>query len=219
MTPIEIASISLTFAKIQTVSLSQKVQAVEDAFALLNQEMSDFKEWSSLSCLLGCGRCCQKPDIEATILEFLPFAYHLFLFNEAEKWLEKLENHTDPICVLFEANQLPGSGICTHYSYRGLICRLFGFSARLNKYGKREFVGCKPIKAEAPEAYAATVEKVANGASTPIMSHHYMRLFAIDPELSRKFYPINEAIRRAIETVLQYHHYRGDSRIPEPDAA
>ncbi len=200
--------------------MSQKVQAVEDAFALLNQEMSDFRERSGLHCLLGCGRCCDKPDIEATILEFLPFAYHVFLHNEGELWLERLQQHSGSLCILFEPNNLRGSGSCSQYPHRGLICRLFGFSARRNKYGAREFVGCKPIKSEMTELYNSTVTSIAAGADVPMMSHHYMRLHAIDPELTRQYYPINDAIRRAIEIVLQYHAYSGYfDDFPEPGAA
>jgi len=40
------------------------------------------------------------------------------------------------------------------------------------------------------------------------MSEYYMRMHAIDPDLSRDFYPINQAIRKAIEAVLQYYAYR-----------
>lgn len=201
------------------MSLSQKVQAVEEAFALLNQEMSDFREWSALSCFLGCGRCCTKPDIEATVLEFLPFAYHVFLLNEADEWLLKLDGHPESICVLFKPGELAGSGTCTQYANRGLICRLFGFSSRMNKYGEREFVSCKPIKSETPAAYNATVDGIRIGKPVAIMNHHYMRMNSIDPELGRKFYPINEAIRLAIETVLQYYTYRGYTGLPEPGAA
>ncbi len=202
------------------MSISQKVQAVEEAFALLDQEMSDFRGWSGLSCVFGCGRCCTKPDVEATVLEFLPFAYHTFLTNEAEAWLTKLSTHSDSVCVLFEANGLAGSGTCTQYLHRGLICRLFGFSARINKYGKREFGSCKPIKSEQTEAYNATVAGIADDRPVPVMTHHYMRLHAIDADLARNLYPINEAIRRAIELVLQYYTYSGYfDGFPEPGAA
>lgn len=207
------------FAKTQTLSLSQKVQAVEEAYALLNQEMSDFRGWSKVSCLLGCGRCCTKPDIEATVLEFLPFAYHVFLLNEAEEWLLKLQQHPNSICVVFKSGEMEGSGSCSQYAHRGLVCRLFGFSARINKYGQRDFVGCKPIKTELPDAHNAAVAGIQSGNSVPVMSHHYMRLHAIDPDLARRFYPINEAIRRAIEIVLQYYRYRGYNDFPEPGAA
>jgi hypothetical protein len=35
-----------------------------------------------------------------------------------------------------------------------------------------------------------------------------MQLHAIDFDLAQKFYPINQAIRHAIETILQYYAYR-----------
>lgn len=139
--------------------------------------------------------------------------------GEAEQWLQKLEEHPDSLCVLFVPGQMEGSGACSSYPYRGLICRLFGFSSRINKYGYQEFVGCKPIKSEQPAAYSAVVEGVKAGNAVPVLSHHYMRLHSIDPELSRTRYPINEAIRRAIETVLLHFTYRGYTDFPEPGAA
>ena len=43
------------------------------------------------------------------------------------------------------------------------------------------------------------------------MNHYYMRLVGIDPQLARDFYPINKAIKLAIETVLHYYAYRDAS--------
>lgn len=80
-------------------------------------------------------------------------------------------------------------------------------------------MGCKPIKTENAEQYQRAAEGVAAGRPIPMLNQFYMRLHAIDPELTRKFYPINEAIRRAIELVLQYYTYRGDFDFPEPGAA
>ena len=71
--------------------LSQKVQAIEEVISLLDQEMSKFRGWSGLSCKIGCGKCCDKPDIEATVLEFLPFAYHIYHLNQSVEWLARLD--------------------------------------------------------------------------------------------------------------------------------
>jgi hypothetical protein len=101
-----------------------------------------------------------------------------------------------------------GGGMCTQYEHRGLICRLFGFSARTNKYAKREFITCQTIKTGQPEAYDDTVRAVESGSVIPVINQHYMRLHAIDADLAQEFYPINEAIRHAIETVLHYYAYR-----------
>ena len=189
------------------MSLRQKVQAIEESYSLLQHEMSVFQGWSGITCKSGCGKCCTKPDIEATVAEFLPLAHHIYLQNQWEEWLTKLTERQDPVCLFFNPGQA-GSGLCSQYAYRGLICRLFGFSARTNKYAQREFVSCQIIKTEKSIEYTAAAEKVREGHPISVMNQHYMRLLSIDPDLGRDFYPINEAIRRAIETVLHYYAYR-----------
>ena len=190
--------------------LSQKVQAIEEVFTLLDQEMSKFQGWSGLMCKTACGKCCNKADIEATVLEFLPFAHYLYMLNQCSAWLEQLALRESKLCILFEPSR-PGAGHCTEYPYRGLICRLFGFSARTNKYTQREFISCQTIKTEQPGAYTVTMEKIGVGEFVPVMNHYYMRLLAIDRDLACVFYPINDAIRLAIETVLHHYAYRDDA--------
>lgn len=175
-------------------------------FLSLDSEIAEFKQWSGLGCKSGCGRCCLKPDIEATVLEFLPFAYHLYKQGKAIEWLEK-PNLSASLCAILDSNQ-PGIGHCTTYTSRGLICRLFGYSARLNKYGQKELVSCQVIKTETPEAFANAFNATAAGKGTPIMRDYYMKLYAIDWEMSQKFYPVNVAIRKALEAVLHYYSYR-----------
>jgi Fe-S-cluster containining protein len=187
--------------------MEEKIQAVEAVFKKLDQEIASFQSWSTLHCKFGCGKCCFKPDIEATILEFLPFAYHLYKNDLALTWLERLKETDSSICLILNPTQ-NGAGLCSEYPYRGLICRLFGYSARTNKYGKPELVTCQIIKTEQDEAYQKTVTKIDEGEPLPIMSNYYMQLHAIDFELTREFFPINEAIRRSIETILHYFAYR-----------
>jgi Fe-S-cluster containining protein len=188
------------------VTLEEKIRAVEEVFENLALEISLFQSKSSLSCKSGCGKCCFKPDIEATILEFLPFAEFLYQQGIAFDWLEKTATN-DSICVLLNPQQLD-TGMCTQYKYRGLICRLFGFSARTNKYGKKELVTCTTIKENDSAKYSLAVEQIASGIDVPVMNNHYIRLHAIDYELTREFFPINQAINRAIGVILHYHAYR-----------
>jgi hypothetical protein len=90
-----------------------------------------------------------------------------------------------------------------------LICRLFGYSARTNKYAEKEYVTCQIIKTEQSENYQNAAEKVSQGSGEiPMMNQYYMQLHSIDMDLTRDFYPINEAIKRAIETVLAWYAYR-----------
>ena len=189
------------------MDLLEKIKAVEAEFQNLDKEISSFQSWSGLACKAGCGKCCFKADIEATVLEFLPFAQHLYEQGQAFEWLEKIKIADSTLCVILNPLQ-GGVGMCSQYPHRGLICRLFGFSARTNKYGKKELVTCQIIKEETASYFQKAVEKIDAGSEIPVMSHFYMRMHAIDFELTREFFPINEAIKRALEVILHYHAYR-----------
>jgi Fe-S-cluster containining protein len=187
-------------------SLEEKVKSVEAVFQKLDHEISKFQSATTLHCKFGCGKCCFKPDIEATILEFIPFAFHLYQSNLAEEWLNKLEE-TNEICLILNPTQ-QGSGLCSEYAHRGLICRLFGYSARTNKYAKKELVTCQIIKTEQANAFAGAEKKIEAGLDVPVMNEFYMQLASIDFDLTRDFYPINMAIKKAIEAVMHYYAYR-----------
>lgn len=184
-----------------------KVKAVEEVFDALDNEIAAFQTWSGLHCGFGCGKCCFKPDIAATILEFLPFAHHLYSNDQAFEWLERLKDNHSSLCLILNPTHR-GAGLCSEYKHRGLICRLFGYSARTNKYGKKELVTCAIIKSDLVTEYDAAVERIDEGGDVPVMNQFYMRLHAIDPDLTREYFPINEAIKRAIEVILHYYAYR-----------
>lgn len=187
--------------------LEDKVKAVEEVFRHLDESIFKLQHATGLHCKFGCGKCCLKPDIEATALEFLPFALHLYRTGKADEWYEMCRSIQSSLCLILNP-ALPGSGHCSEYPYRGLICRLFGYSARTNKYGVRELVTCQIIKTEQVVAYDKAESQIKGGGEVPVMSEYYMRMHAIDPDLSRDFHPINQAIRKAIEAVLQYYAYR-----------
>jgi uncharacterized protein len=187
--------------------LEDKVQAVEEVFKKLDEHIASFQSWSGLHCSFGCGKCCFKADIEATILEFLPFAHYLYHHDLAFAWYEKLKESESSICLILNADQA-GAGLCSQYKHRGLICRLFGYSARTNKYAEKELVTCQVIKTEQAEKYSEASQMVKDGNSIPVMNQYYMQLHAIDFDLAREFFPINEAMRRAIEVILQHYAYR-----------
>ncbi|WPP51568.1 YkgJ family cysteine cluster protein [Catalinimonas niigatensis] len=192
------------------MSIKRKVKAVEKLYSALDQEMQLFSKGTGMHCLTGCGKCCFKPDIEATILEFLPFAYHLFINKQAEEWLEKISTYKESqVCAILQAlGTDQKQGKCSSYPHRGLICRLFGFSAAFDKYGERRLSTCNVIKTELPEIHSKADAWVKEGQTTPVMRNYYYRLCNIEPRLTDKFYPINKAIGLAIEEVLAYYSYR-----------
>ena len=191
------------------MSVIRKVRAVEKVFAALDGEIKAFQGTSQISCLVGCGKCCFKPDIEATPLEFLPLAFDLFLTKRIDEVHEQLIAGGQAYCYLFAPKPLSlDKGSCSQYVHRGLICRLFGFSAMKDKTGQRKYVTCKNIKESQPEQVEAVQSGLANGYEIPMMSDFYFRIRSIDPDLGTTRYPINEAMRKAIEYVLAYYAYR-----------
>lgn len=194
--------------------LSIKLQ-VEQLFAEADREIAAFRNQSGLFCLPGCGKCCTYPDVEATVLEFVPLAWHLYETGEADKfWLvTKTKQHS--VCVMFKALGNSGQGQCSRYLYRGMICRLFGYAAVRDKHGNPRLSTCKIIKESQPQA----IEKVnREGLEAPLFSNYYNRLEAIDWELASRRLPVNKAIHEALSYVLQYKYYASlESEDGEPE--
>ena len=196
------------------MAIEQKVRQVEVLFSRLEKEIIAFKSETSLHCLTGCGKCCSNPEIDASPLEFLPWALYLFLNGKAEEVLLELDNSSVSTCHIYRPLALleEFNGSCSNYRYRGLICRLFGFAANRDKYGKLRLATCTIIKEEQQENYKSTEETISKGLYVPIFTDYYMQLAQIDYRMGTTLLPINEALKMAIEDVLQYYAYR-----PFPD--
>lgn len=69
---------------------------------------------------------------------------------------------------------------------------------------------CKIIKAEQPEQLARANNFLENKPLGPKASNYYSRLQIIDFHDAQRLYPIGDAIRIAIETVVTDFHYRGN---------
>ena len=192
------------------MSIIRKVKAVERIFNELEEEINNFKSVSNLHCLSGCGKCCTKPDIEASPLEFLPLAFEWFKAGVAHQKLEEVTNSEASVCMIFSPLSvgLPNHGSCSIYSKRGLICRLFGYAATRDKNNMLRLVTCKLIKEDQPAHFKEATELISNGTSVPVFSNYYKKLIQIDFRLSGQLMPINKAIKTALEEVLSYYSYR-----------
>jgi uncharacterized protein len=191
--------------------IERRVYAIQKLFEQLELEISGFQNATQLHCLAGCGNCCTNPTIEASPLEFLPLAFHLFLNGQAESTLAELKTkEKGSICNLYSSlNVIDNTlGRCNNYKYRGLICRLFGYAATRDKYGQQRLVTCKIIKENQQEAYKNANEAIENGLYVPMFTDYYMQLSQIDFKLGNMIIPINLAMKFAIEEVLQYYAYR-----------
>lgn len=188
-------------------TLTEKIRAVKKVYERLDKDIAALQQQSGLHCLSGCGECCKKPDIEATPIEFLPLALKIFDEGNAEIVYEELSNRTDTLCYVFRPHITNFGGLCNEYPDRGLICRLFGFTARKNKEGQSELVTCKLIKESQHKEFEALTQAIKEGKKVPVMSEYYCRMSTIDHNLN-SFYPINEAMKKALEIVMAYYAYR-----------
>lgn len=192
------------------MTIKQKVMAVEKLFKRLDNEIAEFRKESGIYCFSGCGKCCNKSDIEASPLEFLPLAFHWFSQGRGEEMFQKLEENQSLNCMVYQPLSVddPNHGHCGQYQYRGLICRLFGYGAGKDKYGQLRMVTCKLIKENQVENYEKAVEMLKSKSTVPVFADYYQKLMQIDFRLGKDMLPINEAIQAALEAVMQYYTYR-----------
>lgn len=195
------------------MSIIRKVKKVEQLFDRLEAEIGLFRASSQLRCLMGCGTCCDKPNIEASVLEFLPLAFHYFQENKSLPLLEAIEiDNYQGICKIFSKSSVNITGFthgtCTEYKYRGLICRLFGYAASRDKYGTARLSTCKLIKNQQPAEFEQADQIVKAGGPIPTYNNYYSALSHIDRQLGTELHPVNKAIYRALEEVHNYYMYR-----------
>ncbi|MFT4736516.1 MAG: Fe-S-cluster containining protein [Cyclobacteriaceae bacterium] len=192
------------------MSLTEKINAIEAIFDGLDKEIKSFQTVTTLKCLPGCGKCCTHNQIDASPLEFLPWAYHQYVKGNAIEVLDALNANQSRTCYNYRPVGLleQGKGSCGTYHYRGLICRLFGYGASTDKYGKLRMVTCKIIKEDQVLAFHNAEKMIAEGRQIPVFTQYYMQLSQIDFELGKVIVPINTALKMALEEVLHYFMYR-----------
>jgi Fe-S-cluster containining protein len=176
----------------------------------LDEEASRFKKAAALDCLKFCKKCCtpDKAQIEASVFECLPLSIHLWKRGKAESYLQRIASDGEKnLCVLYSADHSPSpaSG-CKHYPWRPLLCRLFGFSAVLDKHGHPRIALCRTIKDADPQAEDRINQKIARELRPMIIPHWARQASSLNPHLGQERHPINQAVRLALEKVgLQLH--------------
>ncbi len=180
------------------MDLYEKCRLVEEIFEELDREISEYKSSSGIFCPQNCGgECCNKDDICATVIEFIPLAFFLHNTQISEKIHNEAESKKDGLCVLYSQE----TGRCLFYEQRGLVCRLFGFSSIRDKTSRPQIVTCKRIK----ELYKESIQK---NPCNIIMADYHRRLSLTDLRLGSGLLHINEAIKKAIEITGIFLKYR-----------
>ena len=179
----------------------RKVIALLKLYKKLDDDIRRFQKETALCCERGCGRCCENPNVETTVLELLPLAISLWQNGQAAKWLKKANQAgAEGRCIFYAPDpQRDGKGRCSVYLWRPLICRLFGFSAKSNKNGMPMLVTCPTIKTQYAREYEKARKMIEGGAFVPKMGDYAFEAAQIDPPLGQEQLPINRAVKVALE--------------------
>lgn len=194
----------------EIMNLFEKSEAVKVVFQELEAESRQFHAEAGMGCISGCGFCCANPEVPASPLEFLPLAFDLYQKGIAEEVANQL-SLADQLgnCIVYRSQKEDVTkGFCGNYSNRGLICRLFGASARKTKYGQKDLITCKILKEQKSEAFLAATTRINSDMEIPMATAYYTRLKDVDESLTNQ-YPVNQAILMALELVLRFKFYEG----------
>lgn len=178
----------------------QQTKQIEELYNKLQIEQSNFNESAQITCLAGCGKCCNNPEIEISPLEVYPWALDIIKNGESEKYLKILSEAASNICVFyrFDPNN-HNNGNCGNYQFRPLICRLFGCSFLPDKFGKMRPILCKLIKNTNPNMENKINKLLAEGLNAPAVDFFYNKLSEIDPYSGNLRKPINKAYYQVLE--------------------
>jgi uncharacterized protein len=173
---------------------------LQKVYDQMSEAFTSYQRSTGLHCLPGCGRCCLNPDIEASPLEMLPFAWKVCQEGKVDEWIQRLENSQTASCLLYEPGALPGNGRCGQYEVRPSVCRMFGVAGYLSKNREVKLSICKFIKEEAP-AQAEAISQSPLAQTAPVIAHWMAQLSQLHPFISQERLPINQAALRAIMQV------------------
>jgi Fe-S-cluster containining protein len=161
---------------------------------------STYQNSVGLQCPPDCGKCCLKPDIEATVFEMIPMALKILDEGRVDEYLERLDQLNDGICINFIPLATDGKGRCGQYAERPSVCRMFGVAGFLNKRREITLSICKHLKNMYPQE--------VNPEGAPILSFWSSQMATLDPRLVQDFLPLNQALKIALEKVVLYAEYQ-----------
>lgn len=183
----------------------EKIKEVKNVFGRIDREIATFQALSGLTCLSGCNLCCRKENIPASVLEFLPLAWYLCSENLHEKVLREIEHGGDQ-CVCMSHLYVEGKNNgCLYYPYRGMICRLFGFTGIAYKDSRISLYTCRQIKEryQLDQGFYKVQQK--NHVIIPQAQNFQFQFEFIDYTLANDIHPINQSIARAITKAAYYY--------------
>ena len=165
-------------------------------YAEIAAGIRSYREISNLRCPKGCGKCCDKADIEVTRseAEFIA-SYILQEIPELEGELprriaDKRADLDSKACIFYD----PGSDEhCRIYPARPLVCRAFGDSGFKDKTGGVYFEVCPHMTGADRFMAGGGIVKVLFNPKPPILSD-FEDLISLHAEGRTSKRPIGEAV-------------------------
>lgn len=175
----------------------------------LYQEMSatfsSYQTSTGWACVNACGKCCQNPDVEASLYEMLPMAQKIYEDGLLEEWIEKLELSEREICLAFQPDQVEGQGKCVFYDERPGVCRMFGVAGYYNKKHEVTLSICKVIR---DFHSIKEIPTDLDSNNTPIIADWNYKMGTLDQRLMQEKLPINEALKKALYKIALYSQFQ-----------
>jgi uncharacterized protein len=182
---------------------SEVISLIVSLYDRIDQETAQFQAETGLHCPPGCGKCCENPDIETTVLEMMPVALELWRTGEASAYLERLSTlNGSEHCLFYHPDPfVSGNGRCSIYPWRPTLCRLFAFATVKNKQGNPELAACIRQKQTIPEQVEGAKNAIASGMNAPNFGEIANEVANLDPSLGSDRFPINQALEKALKRV------------------
>lgn len=184
-------------------------EALLAAYSAYDHQSFAIQTNKGFKCIDGCGSCCNTPgyNLEVSVFEVIPLAVELFLTDRAEQMLDLLESldTSESVCVIYHFNSPDGKqGYCSMHKQRPLICRMFGGGVYVGKQGKKELLLCRLMK----EVYLPQSQLADHLLTTlPVIKDFCTEVRDLNPALSQKLMPINEALKQALNLILTKWYY------------
>jgi len=193
--------------------LYNKANEIQEILDSVEKIIRNVQLETGLRCPPSCRECCKTSgdSIQVTVTEFLPLSLRLWNEGKATHLLERLDSvYDNDECILFESSSaVSEEGGCTEYASRPLLCRLFGFSGIINRSGQVIPVVCRYMKIHCPQSVEILLGKLSDGLKIPVFADYSSQIRGVDPYMGANTFPVNLALRRALEYVGLRFDYTG----------
>jgi Fe-S-cluster containining protein len=205
-------------------SVREALEALHAVYADVETVTSRFSLQSGVSCPSSCGGICCR-NFEPDVMEAEALYLAAWLIESGSEGVARLPGAEGGIadappdappgrCPFWDEE---GGGVCLVYPARGLICRLFGFSAVRGARGEKSFGLCFAMdrgEEDLPRQWREGKGDFFEIADPPVMADYGSRVAAISPGGGRE--GIGYATARAFNKLSMVLSFRGPAgRAPD----